>query len=166
MRAKQIIGPPLERFQAKVDYTDTCHLWTSRTFRGYGYFRVSGETWLVHRWIWTHTNGPIADGLHIDHLCEVKNCVNVAHMHLVTPLEHCHQPHSKWISKEQAARTHCLRGHKLEAPNLSPYQLRVGKRKCLSCARARSLAGHYGHDEAWIQEDADRRYNLLEESLS
>jgi hypothetical protein len=33
-------------------------------------------------------------------------------------------------------KTHCPRNHKLIHPNLSPYQLTLGRRMCLACARA------------------------------
>lgn len=39
----------------------------------------------------------------------------------------------------QARKTHCPRGHRLEAPNLSPGHLAKGRRACLCCQRAKSF---------------------------
>lgn len=36
------------------------------------------------------------------------------------------------------AKTHCPLGHILQSPNLVPSNLKLGKRSCLSCQRARS----------------------------
>lgn len=36
-----------------------------------------------------------------------------------------------------ARKTHCLRGHALELPNLQPAKLRTGSRGCLACSRAK-----------------------------
>ena len=78
------------RFWSKVDKTSDCWLWTASTRYGYGQFRIGGKdsqnlgahviayTWLV---------GPIPTGKVIDHLCRVRNCVNPAHMEIVTPEE-------------------------------------------------------------------------------
>jgi hypothetical protein len=41
-------------------------------------------------------------------------------------------------------RTRCPRGHALEGPNLQPSALRIGKRTCLACDRARSYATRHG----------------------
>jgi len=40
----------------------------------------------------------------------------------------------------QARKTHCPRGHRLEAPNLKASYLASGRRGCLSCHRAHSFA--------------------------
>jgi len=40
---------------------------------------------------------------------------------------------------QEAAKTHCRRGHPLEAPNLGASELRNGKRICLACRRTHSL---------------------------
>lgn len=57
-------------------------------------------------------------------------------------------------------RTHCPRGHLLEAPNLVPHRLATGRRTCLACARAESsarTASHRGH-VLDVQAKADENY--------
>lgn len=50
---------------------------------GYGTF----DHQQAHRWAYEHWVGPIPDGLIIDHVCRVTNCVNPAHLEPVTYLE-------------------------------------------------------------------------------
>lgn len=80
-----------ERFWAKVDITPGCWEWTAGTGKGgYGQFRVGGrpenggKTVYAHRWSWEHYNGPIADGMEIDHKYFDRACVNPDHLRAVT----------------------------------------------------------------------------------
>lgn len=64
-----------------------CWIWTGQlNERGYGLIR-SKLSRLAHRAVWIETNGPIPDGLEIDHLCRQRDCVNPTHMELVTRSE-------------------------------------------------------------------------------
>lgn len=80
--------PPKERFWDKVEKTDTCWLWKSnRNKKGYGKLALGGQTrkWLFsHRVSWEIHNGPIPDGMHVLHKCDVTNCVNPDHLFLGT----------------------------------------------------------------------------------
>lgn len=52
-----------------------CVIWPGRlTADGYG----------NHRAVWRKINGPIPDGLQLDHLCRTNACVNPDHLELVT----------------------------------------------------------------------------------
>ena len=66
-----------------------CRLWTGCTnSRGYGVISDSGKRALVHRVAWQLENGPIPDGMTIDHVwdrgCRYKTCALVAHLEPVT----------------------------------------------------------------------------------
>lgn len=85
-------GTPLQRFWRMVDLDETgCWIWTGRVNpKGYGQFRPGGRGTSVaqaHRWAFELFVGSIPDGLHIDHLCRVKACVNPRHLEPVTDLE-------------------------------------------------------------------------------
>jgi len=83
-----IWGDPERRFWSKVDKTDTCWLWTgSLTYDGYAIFGVASERTGAHRCAWRFTNGDIPEGMHLDHLCRVRHCVNPAHLEVVTVAE-------------------------------------------------------------------------------
>lgn len=77
--------PPIERFEAKVEKTGTCWLWTAYlSGKGYGMFWVDGTNVGAHRWAYKHFVGPIPDGREVDHLCRVRHCVNPDHLEAVT----------------------------------------------------------------------------------
>lgn len=74
-----------ERFWAKVDKTETCWQWTGATkSNGYGNFNVNGKTVMSHRYAWEAIQGPIPQGLMLDHLCFNRKCCNPAHLRAVT----------------------------------------------------------------------------------
>lgn len=83
-------GYPKRRFWAKVEVDESgCWLWTASTNHGYGHFWVSPDVGKVyaHRYAYELLVGPIPDGLEIDHLCKVRNCVNPEHLEPVTKEE-------------------------------------------------------------------------------
>jgi hypothetical protein len=65
-----------------------CWIWQMcRNNRGYGlkWDRETRRLTMAHRWYYERARGPIPEGMQIDHLCNVKACVNVAHLEAVTP---------------------------------------------------------------------------------
>jgi hypothetical protein len=74
-----------ERFWAKVNKTETCWLWTgAKHEKGYGLLKVAGQMHRAHRFVYELLVGPIPEGLSLDHLCRVRNCVNPNHLEPVT----------------------------------------------------------------------------------
>lgn len=124
-----------ERFWAKVDRTADCWLWTASCQpSGYGQFRVPGGTLLAHRVAYELAVGPIPAGLHLDHLCRVRRCVNPAHLEPVTNQENARRGDSP--QTVNANKTHCRHGHAYDAGNT--YVRPDGRgRGCLACRRSR-----------------------------
>jgi hypothetical protein len=53
----------------------------------YGQFGMKSGTRLVHRISYQYLVGPIAKGLHLDHLCRVRACLRPTHLDPVLPRE-------------------------------------------------------------------------------
>ncbi len=129
--------PPGERFWAKVNKTTTCWLWTGMLDRnGYGYFNpMDGRNnQLVHRWSYETSIGPIAEGLTLDHLCRVRNCVRPSHLDPVTLAENVSRGTSP--STVTARSGVCQRGHAFTPENTYVVPS-TGARTCRACGRWR-----------------------------
>lgn len=74
-----------QRFWQKVRKTESCWAWTAGTDSdGYGRVWVDGCMRLAHRVAWEMTNGPIPEGMFLDHRCSNPACVNPTHLRVVT----------------------------------------------------------------------------------
>lgn len=126
----------------RIDVTDTCWLWTGAVKdNGYGVTSYKGRQWYVHRLVWTIARGDIPKGLQMDHLCRVRNCCNPAHLEPVTQRENLIRGET-W-ARDNAAKTHCPKGHLLEGDNLIVELGKTGReqRKCRTCHNERRYKG-------------------------
>lgn len=120
----------LDRF---VVAENGCWLWTAaKTNGGYGRFPWRCKTVLAHRFAYETLVGRIPDGLHIDHLCRQRDCVNPAHMEPVTQWENTRRGLAP--SALNAVKTHCQRGHALVEGNIYHKTFRGRPvRQCRQC---------------------------------
>ena len=112
-----------------------CILW-SGVINPNGYGRVwdGKRHWNAHVLEWERVNGPVPEGMELDHLCSSRACVNVEHLEPVTHRENLlRSPNT--LAGRNARKTHCPRGHEYAGSNLV---IRRG-RKCRACDRARKL---------------------------
>jgi len=68
-----------------VDEDTGCWNWNRyKTGLGYGVTSVNRKPRAAHRVYWERENGPVPEGLELDHLCRNPSCVNPAHLEAVT----------------------------------------------------------------------------------
>lgn len=79
------LGTAEQRFWSKVEKTDTCWNWISTMRAKYGVFTLDKETFAAHRYSYQTAVGPIPEGMHIDHMCHNKACVNPDHLRACEP---------------------------------------------------------------------------------
>ena len=132
------------RFLSKIgphDDEHECWLWLGSLDRdGYGSFWLSQRTLRAHRVAYAMSNGPIPDGLVIDHLCKVRSCVNPGHMRTCTNGENVLAENSQSFQAKNSRKTHCPKGHPYFGDNL--YTQTSGRlhRHCRACRRERTRA--------------------------
>lgn len=62
-----------------------CLVWTgAKNAQGYGVTGRRAGSRLAHRHAWERENGPIPEGMHVDHICHNPACVKVPHLRLAT----------------------------------------------------------------------------------
>jgi hypothetical protein len=117
-----------DRFEANVERVPflECWVWTGRVKSG-GYGEVS--RYYAHRVAYELYVGPIPAGLHIDHLCMNKWCVNPNHLEPVTLAENTR----RWFAANPPS--HCRRGHPWTQENRYVGTRTNGKKwsSCLPC---------------------------------
>ncbi len=129
---------PLEERYREEDrgYETPCWIWQMTiTKYGYGVFYYDNKKWRAHRYFYTVFKGPIPDGLVIDHLCRVRECVNPNHLEAVTTRENTLR--SDNFIAVHARKTHCIRGHPFGEANT---RMTPKGRDCRTCARMRARA--------------------------
>lgn len=133
--SKRTFGSPEKRFWSQVNKNGPrfrnlgrCWMWTGSVNNGYGRFAgVDGHAY-AHVFHWELLHGKLPKGKELHHICEKKLCVR--HTKAVTKLTH---PGN--IVSENAAKTHCERGHPFNKSNTYVYPT-GRKRACKICRRA------------------------------
>lgn len=139
--------PVADRFWSKVNKTEGCWLWIAAlNGAGYGTFWPQWRTPVpAHRWAYEAIVGPIPEGLYIDHLCRVRNCVNPEHLEPVTPRENVMR--GETVAAANAAKTHCDHGHAFD--ELNTFYTKEGWRRCRRCDLTRQTAWREANRAAW-----------------
>lgn len=116
----------VQRIKSKVIRVND-HWIVDKKNTGYGEIYAYGQSWQAHRLSYEVFVGPIPEGLQIDHLCRITNCVQPLHLEPVTGEE----------NRKRARKVNCKRGHPLSGKNISTSN---GTRQCLKCRAIREAA--------------------------
>jgi hypothetical protein len=107
-----------------------CELVTHR-LDNHGYaFHGSSRAHIV---AWVGANGPVPEGMEIEHLCRRRNCRAVHHLELVTRSEN--ELRKSW--RYRAKRRQCAKGHDLAINGVVTPE---GGRVCRQCNKGHQVS--------------------------
>lgn len=123
---------------------DECWPWAGSVHPTLGYGTAGSK--YAHRIAWERANGPIPEGLTIDHVGHEfagRCCVNPAHMECVTRAENAMRGSSPIALN--ARKDECINGHPLTGANLiiRHHPGRADSRACRTCKRERERARYH-----------------------
>lgn len=82
---------------------------------------------LAHRVAWAAVNGPIPDGMTVDHRCHVRQCIEPTHLRLLT-----HPANSaRWDEQDWPVEWACKRNHDISERFVNAN----GYEECRACRR-------------------------------
>ena len=120
------------QFIAKTRETN-CTVWIGSTNnKGYGLIKSDGKVKLAHRVAYEAEYGPIPEGLVIDHICRVRNCVNPMHLEAVSSSENNRRGRS---ARTLHAGDTCINGHLIGSDD-EIYVKPTGHTECRHCRAA------------------------------
>ena len=140
--------PIMQRVMARVDVSpEGCWLWQgAKDSHGYGaiYVRLNGKLVMqgVHRVVCGLSNRPLLRGEMACHTCDVRSCVNPAHLYIGNAVDNVRDMWARgragnnFFIQKNSAKTHCLKGHPYDEANTA-IVVKSGRkcRECRTCAR-------------------------------
>lgn len=116
--------------------TSICWNWIGEVNdKGYGRIQIEGRRMSAHIFFYELFNGKISNGLELDHICRVRNCVNPKHLEPVT--------HSENVKRAWAIRIkntpNCPNGHAYDEKNLYIFSEKKTGKKWRLCRKCRAI---------------------------
>lgn len=85
---RRVHSSPDEKFAASTKRLDGHLVWTGRkTAEGYAVMTKNGRQYHAHRYAWERAHGPVPEGMQVDHICHVRDCVDLSHLRLASPAQ-------------------------------------------------------------------------------
>lgn len=133
--------PVHQRFFASFDKTDRCWLWKRGMNKaGYGRFYINWRMELAHRVSYELHLGPIPDGMCVLHRCDVRSCVNPAHLFLGTQTVN----HADMCAKGREPRGESHRNSKLMESDVRAIRMAEGRHS--------DIAASYGISKGLVSQ--------------
>jgi hypothetical protein len=94
---------PVEYVVKSMGFITPCWIWQRSVSSGYGmaWDGTTKKMVRAHRLMYERYRGHIEEGLQLDHLCRVRNCVNPDHLEPVTMLENIRRGEASKLNQMQ-----------------------------------------------------------------
>lgn len=113
---------------------------------GYAQAWWDGRQQYLHRAMYEHLVGPIPDGLTLDHLCRVRNCVNPSHLDPVSAAENTRRGIPR-----NSRKSVCPKGHEYDVQSSRARFCRKCRGETLSEYRARNRESIRERNREWMR---------------
>lgn len=141
-----------------------CWVWTHYLEKsGYARLWIDRRAVMAHRFSYEFHVAPIPEGLHIDHLCRNRACVNPWHLEPVTPAENVRRGTAAEAARARGDRViECPQGHPYDEVNT--YVFPNGSRACWTCKRQTARNYYERNKQLTIERARQWRLDNLERS--
>lgn len=139
---------PEESFAARTERRGDCLIWTGAlNSDGYGCIAINAVNFGAHRYAWERANGPIPDGMFIDHMCYTPACVETSHLRLAT--------HAENLGNRSGANSNSISGIRgISREESGTYLARIDRRGSRHQERHPTKA----EAVAWLEAKRDEIY--------
>lgn len=146
-----------QRFLAKTRRRGKCLIWIGAIDKetGYGRFKLDGKAEMAHRASHLLFKGPIPDGLLVCHECDVRPCVEPAHLWPGTHGDNAQDCAAKGrISRKRNPDASQARGERVGTSKLKTEQVAQIKRRLAEGEVPKCLAAEFEIDKMQISRIA------------
>ena len=150
----------LESFWDRVspEPNSGCWLWIGSADKsGYGHFSNEGKYARAHRWAYEHFIGPIPQGQHVCHRCDVTCCVNPDHLFAGTNRENFEDLWRKGRHAWQLDPPSKARGEKINTSKLTEREVIAIRRAHSRGQQQKLLAKRYGLSHSTVNAIVHRQ---------